>query len=160
MTMFSNAFPVAADNHVDFAAVKAASIGSIETLVSRWLPQGKRVGNQWISRNPTRDDAAAGSFSVNLRSGVWSDFATSETGGDMIDFFCYLNRASPLDRPKAVGELLGVRSSGESVVHLLRLKPNASDDLCPTGQQFAFAERHLLPSFIAMLQALQNGEAI
>jgi hypothetical protein len=49
--------------------------------------------------------------------------------------------------------------SGKSIVRLLRLKPNASGDLCPTGQQFAFAERHL-PSFIAMLQALQNGEAI
>src|ERR1700728_3229486 len=101
MTIFSNAFPPAAD-HIDFGAVKAASIGSIDMLVSMWLPQGKRVGSEWVARNPTRNDATPGSFSVNLRTGVWSDFATSDAGGDMIDLFCYLNAATPMDGAKAV----------------------------------------------------------
>ena len=132
MTIFSNAFSATADNHIDFAAVKAASIGSIEMLVSMWLPKGKRVGSEWVSRNPTRNDATPGSFSVNLRTGVWSDFATSETGGDMIDLFCYLNRATPIDGAKAVGDLLGVRPSPRTAqIHLLPSTRKPSTVIAP-----------------------------
>jgi hypothetical protein len=51
---------------VNFPAVKAASIPAAPMLVSRWLPHGKRAGDEWIATNPTRADNRPGSFKVNL----------------------------------------------------------------------------------------------
>ena len=41
-------------------------------------------GHEWVAKNPTRADRHAGSFSVNLRSGKWADFATGDKGGDVV----------------------------------------------------------------------------
>jgi putative DNA primase/helicase len=93
---------------VNFPAVKAASIPATPMLVSRWLPHGKRVGDEWIATNPTRTDSRAGSFKVNLLTGLWADFATGETGGDMIDLHQYLFGGDALSAAKEVGDILGV----------------------------------------------------
>ena len=74
---------------IDFAAINAAL--SPEIYVPQWLPDGKRRSNEWIARNPTRSDTTPGSFSVNLKTGRWGDFATGETGGDLISLYAYLN---------------------------------------------------------------------
>jgi hypothetical protein len=47
---------------------------------------------------------------------------------------------------------------GKPVVRIVRLKPNASGELRPAGASLEFAAKHL-PGLIAMLQALQTGEA-
>lgn len=74
--------------HIDFAAIAAQLDPG--TLVPQWLPHGKRQGREWVAKNPTRADGAAGSFSVNLTSGAWADFATGDKGGDLIGLFAYL----------------------------------------------------------------------
>lgn len=107
MGALTNAFPAGADR-VDFAAVKAASMGSIDQLVRGWLPSGRRHGDEWVAVNPTRSDKKAGSFSINLKKGTWGDFATGETGGDMIDLYQYLFGGSALDAAREVGSQLGV----------------------------------------------------
>lgn len=121
-------FPPGAGN-VDFAGVKAASLRSIESLVRGWLPNGNRKGDEWVAINPTRHDKKAGSFSVNLRTGVWSDFATKEVGADMIDLRAYLAGLSLLDAAKEVGELLGVPTTESLATRALTLirsdKPSA-----------------------------------
>jgi putative DNA primase/helicase len=114
-----NSFPQSAD-HIDFAAVKAASLRSIESLVRGWLPAGRRQGDEWKAINPTRHDKKAGSFSINVKTGVWSDFATDETGGDMIDLYRYLFGGDALDAAREVGELVGVRPAPRSAqIHTL-----------------------------------------
>ena len=107
MSVFFDAFPYNAD-HVNFAAVKAASRRSIESLVRGWLPSGRREGDEWTSVNPTRGDKRAGSFKINLKTGLWSDFATGDAGGDMIDLHQYLYGSTPLDAAREVGKLLGI----------------------------------------------------
>jgi hypothetical protein len=96
------------DGHVDFAAVRAASLSSIEMLASKWLPHGKRLGNEWIATNPTRADRRPGSFKINLVTGVWADFATGDRGGDIMDLRLYVFGGDPIDAAKEVGDLLGV----------------------------------------------------
>jgi hypothetical protein len=68
--------------YVDFKAISSAAIGVLDTIVPLILPGGYRKGREWIVRNPTRNDATPGSFSVNLQTGIWVDFATDATGGD------------------------------------------------------------------------------
>jgi putative DNA primase/helicase len=100
--------------HVDFAAVKAASLRSLNFIIPSLLLGGKRVGDEWVARNPTRNDAKPGSFSVNMKTGVWSDFATGESGGDMIDLYVYLKGGSNIQAKDALADMLNVKPSAGS----------------------------------------------
>jgi len=75
----------------DPVGLKSRLLVRANELVSRWLPHGRRVGNEWVARNPTRVDRRPGSFKVNLRSGRWADFATGDAGGDLISPRAYLD---------------------------------------------------------------------
>ena len=70
--------------HVDFKAVSEAASRSVEWIVERYFPGGRWIGDEYTVRNPTRNDSRPGSFMIN-RKGVWSDFASGDAGGDMID---------------------------------------------------------------------------
>ena len=110
---------------LDFESIKAASMSKIEWLVFKWLQHGKQVGNEWVTTNPTRNDTRPGSFKINLITGVWSDFATGDTGGDMIDLYAYLKGLSILEAAKDVGDLLGVRLlTATHTSHLQRASPS------------------------------------
>jgi hypothetical protein len=107
-------------------------VGSIESLIRRWLPAGHRQGDEWVAVNPTRGDKKAGSFSISLRSGVWSDFATGESGGDMIDLYSYLNGVTLLEAAKAVDNILGVsRTPRTAKIHALPLAKPISAVMSP-----------------------------
>jgi hypothetical protein len=94
---------------VDFEAVKAASLRSLDSIIQRLLPGGKWEGDEWVVRNPTRNDNKPGSFKANRRTGVWSDFATGDKGGDMIDLVEYLRgNKSKLDAARELADMLGV----------------------------------------------------
>jgi putative DNA primase/helicase len=127
MGALTNSFPPGAD-HIDFAAVKAASLRSVESLVRGWLPAGRRQGDEWVAINPTRSDKKAGSFSINTKTGVWSDFATDETGGDMIDLLVYLGGKSKLEAARELGDMLNVPLSkgSTSLTGNIRSMPPAS----------------------------------
>lgn len=101
-------------DRVDFTAVKAASLRSLDFVVSRLLPAGKQEGDEWVARNPTRSDGKPGSFKINMTTGVWSDFATGESGGDMIDLVQYLTGKSNLEAARQLADMLGVAGGGNS----------------------------------------------
>ena len=96
-------------SRVDFNAVKLAALPHIPSLVQAWLPDGRRQGGEWLALNPKRSDKRAGSFRVNLRTGRWADFATSDRGGDIISLYAFLHGTSQGDAARAIAEKLGVR---------------------------------------------------
>lgn len=79
------------NGQINFKSLARATQEKVDLLVPRWLPDGHREGNEWVARNPTREDRTRGSFKINLRRGVWFDFATGEGGGDLISLYAYLN---------------------------------------------------------------------
>lgn len=85
---------------LDFAAINAAALSSLESLVAEWLPAGRREGHEWkvgsLSGEPGR------SLSINLTSGVWKDFAGDAGGGDPISL---LSALRSIDRMEAATEL-------------------------------------------------------
>ena len=93
---------------IDFKQVSSAALNQLASLVSGWLPDGKKAGPEWKARNPTRSDTKPGSFSINLNTGVWSDFATGESGGDAISLYSYLHSLSPLDAAREVAAQIGM----------------------------------------------------
>jgi putative DNA primase/helicase len=93
---------------VDFRRVADAALGAAERLVPQWLPQGRREGHEWKALNPKRADSRLGSFSVNLNSGAWADFATGDKGGDLISLLAYLDDLTQLDAARVLAQELAV----------------------------------------------------
>lgn len=88
-------------SRIDFDAINGAL--NPDSMVPQWLPDGRRNGAEWVARNPTRADQTPGSFSVNLRTCKWADFATGDSGGDLVSLYAYLYHGG--DNGKAAREL-------------------------------------------------------
>jgi predicted P-loop ATPase len=90
----------------DFAVIKSSL--NPEVVVPMWLPDGKRRNSEWVAPNPTRGDSEAGSFSINLKTGVWSDFATKDSGSDMISLYAYLHGMKQGEAARELSENNGI----------------------------------------------------
>lgn len=84
---------------------EAAGIGLCH--ITEWLPNGKRQGTEYLPVNPTRADAHPGSFSINLKTGEWSDFATGDKGGDAVSLFAYINGTTQKEAAQSILERYG-----------------------------------------------------
>jgi hypothetical protein len=93
---------------IAFRRVADAACQHAETILRRWLPDGRREGPEWVARNPRRTDRRLGSFKVNLRTGRWSDFASDEAGGDLISLAAFLFSIGQGEAALRVAEMLGV----------------------------------------------------
>ncbi|MNZ23756.1 hypothetical protein D3C78_408810 [compost metagenome] len=102
--------------HPTFSEVKRAALQTIDRVLAHWLPGGKRVdgGKEYTAANPTRVDKRAGSLKVNLAKGTWSDFATGDKGGDLIDLVRYLDGGSDVDACNKLADFLHVTAGAAS----------------------------------------------
>jgi hypothetical protein len=98
----------AAVRKIAFRRIADAALRHADTLVRRWLPNGKREGTEWVAINPTRSDHRKGSFKVNVSNGKWSDFASGHRGGDLIALAAYLFNLSQADASKRIADALGI----------------------------------------------------
>ena len=89
---------------LDFAAINAAALSSLESIVADWLPAGRREGHEWkvgsLSGEPGR------SLSINLTSGVWKDFSTGAGGGDPVSLLAAIRSCGMKDAATELGERL------------------------------------------------------
>jgi putative DNA primase/helicase len=108
-----------------FEEVKRASLGAIDTVLTRWLPGGKRVdgGKEYTAPNPNRTDKHDGSLKVNLAKGVWSDFATGDAGSDLIDLVAYLDRCGLLDACNSLADFLNMGDASAAPAGATEAKP-------------------------------------
>ena len=95
-------------DNVDFDAVNRTALTYLPSLVGTWAPDGRMHGAEWVARNPTRAGRNPVSFSVNVRSGKWCDFATRDVGGDPISLAAYLFHTSQIDAARALAAVLSV----------------------------------------------------
>ena len=93
---------------LDFRRLLVSALFHADHLVPSWLPHGRRMGNEWVARNPTRNDHRPGSFKVNLRSGRWADFATGDAGGDLISLRAYLDGIQQGQAARRIARELGL----------------------------------------------------
>ena len=106
-TFLLNLPPANHRRRVDIKTVAANARGLAQPICQRLLPQGRRRGDEWISRNPTRGDRRPGSFKVNLRTGKWSDFATGDKGGDLVALVAYLDGINQGEAACRLDEMIG-----------------------------------------------------
>ena len=93
---------------LDFERIRAAALHSAPAIVARIIPGGTVRGVEYIALNPLRADRRPGSFKVNLRTGRWSDFATGDAGGDLIDLIAWRYGVSQGDAAKQLASFLGI----------------------------------------------------
>ena len=62
-----------------------------------------------MARNPRRSDTRPGSFSVNLITGKWADFACDAKGGDVVSLAAYLGGISQGEAARNLADMMGVR---------------------------------------------------
>jgi hypothetical protein len=94
---------------IDFDRVNAAALAVLPALLRRWLPDGMQRGTEFLARNPRRHDRHAGSFSVNVRTGKWADFACSDArGGDPVSLAAYLFGLSQAEAARRLADALGI----------------------------------------------------
>ena len=93
---------------LDIASVARAALAHADALVARWLPGGRREGDEYVVRNPKRADHKPGSFKVNTRTGAWADFATGEAGGDLVALRAWLDGATQIEAARMLAGELGI----------------------------------------------------
>jgi hypothetical protein len=96
------------NKRVNFAAVNEVALRALPLILARWLPDGRRLGREFVARNPTRADRTAGSFRINMVTGKWADFATGDGGGDPVSLAAYLFGLSQGGAARRLADMLGV----------------------------------------------------
>ena len=93
---------------IDFRAINFAALQRLPDILMCWLPDGKREGSEWVARNPRRVDHRVGSFKINLRTGLWADFATGDRGGDVVSLAAYLGQIKQKEAAFRLAKMLGL----------------------------------------------------
>lgn len=71
--------------NIDFKAVNERLLNTSRHTLESWFQNGRIVGREFKVGNLNGDKGD--SLSVNLVTGVWSDFASGERGGDLISLY-------------------------------------------------------------------------
>ena len=93
---------------LNFKEIADTALFSARSLLPRWLPGGRWEGEEYVAINPTRADEHPGSFKINARSGVWSDFATGDAGRDLLDLKAFLEGSSLTEAALHLAKELGI----------------------------------------------------
>ena len=93
---------------IAFQAIASVALNRADAIVTRWLPDGRREGAEWVARNPRRGDKRLGSFKINLRTGRWGDFADGAGGGDLISLAAYVFAIDQAEAARRVADMVGV----------------------------------------------------
>jgi len=94
---------------IDFKGIDEAARGALGALAQKWVPGGIVEGDEYVVRNPTRTDGKPGSFKINVKTGVWCDWAggDKDKGNGAITLYAYVHRIRNGEAAKAVAEEVG-----------------------------------------------------
>ena len=94
---------------IDFDGINRTALPDLPYLLKEWLPNGKRVGDEWQlgdwSGRPGK------SLLINVKTAKGSDFAEGSTTGDVIGIYA---RVFGVDRVRAARELMKRYGMGAS----------------------------------------------
>lgn len=93
---------------IPFEAIAAAALAQAETLVPQWLPHGKRRGHEWVCGDLYGE--VGDSTSINLRTGLWKDFAGGPGGKDLIALYAEIHSIGQGEAAHAVARQCGMNA--------------------------------------------------
>lgn len=105
--------------HTNIQVIANAALLDADRLLADWLPDGTRKGKEYWPTNPVRGDRKPGSFSINMHSGKWHDFASGDKGGDLVSLLAYLRDCRQTDAARIIAEQLGLPFGSDHKRNLL-----------------------------------------
>lgn len=91
---------------LDISRIAQAALSQARTLLPAWLPGGKWDGREW--RCGDLSGAPGKSFGCNADSGRWSDFASGESGGDLVSLYAAIHGVGQGEAAFGVAVELGI----------------------------------------------------
>ena len=92
---------------IDFEGINQAAVRDYRSILRSLIPGGKFRGQEYVVKNPCRNDQHAGSFSISIK-GVWKDFATGEGGSDFISLCAWVRGIRQGEAARELAEKLGL----------------------------------------------------
>jgi predicted P-loop ATPase len=93
---------------VNFSSLAEALLLRAESLVPTWLPGGRHQGPEYVCADLS--GGSGRSFSVNLKSGQWADFASDLKGGDLISLYAAIHGMNQGEAARELQAQLGMAS--------------------------------------------------
>jgi hypothetical protein len=93
---------------IDFDRINAEALPCLEAICRRLLARGRREGHEFLALNPHRDDRRLGSFKINLRTGVWSDFSSGDKGRDPVSLVAFIEDCRQGEAALKLARMLGL----------------------------------------------------
>lgn len=111
---------------IDFDRINAAALPSLLELCQRWLPGGAREGGEYKAGSLAGEKGR--SLSINLRTGVWRDFAADTGGSDPVSLLAAVRGGSMADAARELDQEL---SAGGVQARPAPLTPTNREDWEP-----------------------------
>jgi hypothetical protein len=93
---------------IDFDLINAEALLCFEAVRHRLLPDGRREGDEYLARNPRRNDRRLGSFKINLRTSVWCDFSSGDKGSDPVSLVAFIENCRQGEAALKLARMLGL----------------------------------------------------
>jgi hypothetical protein len=97
---------------IDFDRINAEALLCFEVVCRRLLPDGQARGGEFVALNPRRADHHPGSFKINLKTGVWADFATGDKGSDPVSLVAFIENCKQGEAALKLARMLGLDGGG------------------------------------------------
>lgn len=88
-------------NAIDFAAVGVRLLSQSRSLLPEWYPEGKLTGHEF--KVGDLGGSPGESLSINVDTGRWSDFATGESGSDLVSLYAAKHGIKQSEAVKRLG---------------------------------------------------------
>lgn len=98
----------------EYPHIASAALKYVPLIAFRWLPDGRREGQEWVACSPMRNVRRLASLKINLRTGSWTDVVTGDEGDDVISLAAYLHDLSQSAAASRISNMLGLSSRGEA----------------------------------------------
>jgi len=95
----------------DFEIVNAAALAAYPGLLQRWFRAGRLEAGEFVVGNLRGDPGA--SLKINVKSGLWSDFATGEKGGDPVSLYAAIHGLRQAEAAERLSEELGLAGAAD-----------------------------------------------
>ena len=97
---------------LEIPRIAQAALAMAPSLLADWLPDGRLKGHEYWPTNPVRGDRQPGSFSVNLLTGAWHDFASGDKGGDLVSLLAFVRGCRQGEAARLIARQLGLEGDG------------------------------------------------
>jgi len=97
---------------INFNRINQEALPCLRDLVAELAGESPRQdGRELLIRNPRREDSSPGSFSINVDSGKWKDFASGDGGSDPVSLVAFIRNENQQAAALWLAKYLGLQKS-------------------------------------------------